>query len=152
MSPHLIRADVVVSTPQGATVTLVEVKNREDLTRDVAMILRRNLMAHGQVEHVPYFMLVSQDQGFLWDQRAERALVAPPTAEFSMVPVVRRYMPQLQPRERLRGAALDLVVMQWLNDLATGEPDLRDEPERSLASTGFLTGIQGGTVRADIAA
>jgi hypothetical protein len=69
-----------------------------------------------------------------------------------MIPVVRRYLPQIGSEERLRGAQLELVVAQWLNDLATGAVDLHSEPERSLVSTGFLTGIRGGTVRTDVAA
>jgi hypothetical protein len=152
MSPFLIGTDVVVLTPRGDPIALVETKNREDLSREVAMILRRNLVAHGLAKRAPYFLLVSQDRGFLWDERSGGKLLAAPVAEFSMVPVIQRYLPQVGPEDRLRGAQLDLVVAQWLNDLAFGEPDPRGEPERSLVPTGFLTGIRGGTVHADVAA
>lgn len=152
MPPRAFSTDVLVLTPEGSPVALVEAKNREGLSREIAAELRRNLMVHGLLQRVPYFLLVTQDRGFLWEQHPGSELPASPAAEFSMESVVRRYLPQVRSVERLRGAQLAFIVAQWLNELASGQLDLSGEPERLLAPTGFLAEIQGGAVRAGIAA
>lgn len=145
-------ADIVVLAPSGSSVALVEVKNPAHLTREMATILRRNLVARGLDDRVPFFLMVSQDRGFIWDQRQGIAPIHAPTAEFSMVPVVQRYLPDLEPHARLHGFALDIIVIQWINDLSLGVPAPSDEPERSLAAAGFLEAIRDGIVLTEDAA
>ena len=58
-------ADALIRGALGDPIAVVEIKNRENLTQDVAIQLRRNLLVHGMLPNVPYFLLVSQDVGFL---------------------------------------------------------------------------------------
>jgi len=93
-----------------------------------------------------YFLIVSQDSGYIWDQREPGPVDAPPAIGFSMEPVVRQAFPQLPDRERLQGDALVLVVGAWLNRLATGASPTSEEPDRALEAVGLLELMQGGTV------
>ena len=113
-----MRADIVVHGPDGTPVAIVEVKNREELSADVAAVLRRNLVLHGLPASVPFFVLVSQEAGFLWKDGPQQDPGSPPTQQFSMRNVLRRYLPKLDPNDRLRGLQLELLVQQWLSDLA----------------------------------
>lgn len=140
------RADILVRSRDGEPIAVVEVKNRQDLNREVAIQLRRNMIAHGLLPHIPYFLLLSQDSGFLWKGKRRERLDAELTCEFSMSEIVTRYLPELGSKERLREAQLELLVLQWLSDLAQRPQEAIEEPERSLELSGFLNSIRGSAV------
>ncbi len=143
------RADILIRSPDNRIIAIIEVKNRQDLSRNIAMILRRNMMAHGLLPQTLYFVLLSQDIGFLWKGSEQENLQAPPAVEFSMKQIMDRYLPEMNPEERLRGAELELLVLQWLTDLTWGSQETIEEPEKSLAPSKFLEAIQGATVTAE---
>ena len=61
-----INADIVVRDSEGNALALVEVKNRQELSPDIAATLRRNLISHGLAnQNARFFLLVSQDMGYL---------------------------------------------------------------------------------------
>jgi hypothetical protein len=146
-----IETDFIVQGPNRDVVALVEVKNLKELSADTAAAIRRNLVAHSDLGlRSPFFMLLSQDVGYLWDQRSvPNQLEAVPTTEFPMEPVVRRYLPSFVHGPRLRGSQLELAVNQWLSDLAAGAIARVEAPERALLGSGFLDMIRGGRVIAE---
>src|SRR5574340_1023065 len=97
------RPDIVIRNHGGRPIAVVEVKNRQNLSRDIATELRRNMVAHGLLPQIPYFLLLSQDKGFLWKGTREDNIDAPPTYEFLMDKVVTRYL-KTTPQQRLLGA------------------------------------------------
>lgn len=149
--------DVAAVSPAGELLVVVEVKNRESLSPTIATALRRNLIVHGLRSHAPYFLLLSQERGFVWvrssevDVDARLTFDAPPTAEFSMGEVIDRYLPGLDGRDRLRGEELELLVVQWLVDLANGRVAVEHEPERTLDQLGLVQAIRGTRVTSAIA-
>ena len=143
------RADILLASPSGEPIVAVEVKNREGLSREVATRLRRNMLAHGLLLDLPYFLLVSQDAGFLWKGQDEEGLAGAPTQQFSMRGVLLRYLPGLQIQERLPGSQLQLVVLKWLVDLTELRVEPSEEPEKSLALSGFLESVKGARVTAE---
>lgn len=146
------RTDLVVQAADGNVIAMVEVKNMEGLTAEIAATIRRNLVARSRPDWwSPFFMVVSQEAGFLWDQRSLPPDSVPlPTAEFPMAPVVARYLPSFVGGPRLSGSQLELAVGPWLSDLAWNVDDRPDEPEAALAGTGFVEMIRGGRVGAGI--
>ena len=152
MATYPITTDLVVQASDGRMLASVEVKNREHLTADIAMVFRRNGLAHASIDwQAPFLLIVSQDVGFLWDQRVQPLdLVAPPVVQFSMLPVIQRYLPSFSDGRRLGGAQVELAVIQWLSDLANGIEDGTKEAEASLARSDFLKAIQGGHVGLEI--
>lgn len=144
---HSTRADVLVKGLDGRPVAVVEVKNRPDLRAGIAASIRRNLITHGMVnQSVPYFLLVSQDAGFLWDQRSKSHPDDPPAVEFSMEPVVGYYVRWLAPDTRLDGSALEFVVANWLADQSIGNGPAFPETTEQLAAVGFLEAVEGAMV------
>lgn len=135
--------DLLVVGATGHPILAVEVKNSENLSLDDGIVLRRNLITHGLLDHVSYFLLVSQETGFLWNQKESAGVDAHPIGEVAMEPVVQRYFPGLEPTARLRGPELELIVLQWLTDLADERVAVTAEPERSLAAAGLLAAIRG---------
>lgn len=147
-----ITTDIVVQAADGGVLAFVEVKNREGLSPDIAAALRRNLVVHGRVHRwARFFLIVSQDIGYLWDQASLPPSDAPlPTVDFPMRPVVERYLPSLVGSGRLSGSQLELAVAQWLWDLANEVEDRPAEPETALAKTDFPRLIKGGRVGTEI--
>ncbi len=149
-----IRADIKVRDSEGSGLALVEVKNRTGLTPDIAVTLRRNLLAHGLAnQNARFFLLVSQDIGYLWDQNTPQDIDhSSPTVEFPMDSVIQHYLPSLSGSDRLSESQVELAVTQWLWDLANGVNDRPLEPEIALSNTDFLRLIRGGRLDTEVEA
>jgi len=149
MQTLLSRADIIARDAAGGLVVVVEVKNREGLTPEIATQLHRNMVAHGLVGRVPYFLLLSQDVGYLWLEKPDSPIDAPATLRFPMQRVVERYSAGVLDRKRLREHELQLLVLHWLSELSVGWPSQRgdmEEPERSLAEAGLLDALRDATI------
>jgi len=106
------------------------------------------MVAHGLLPQIPYFLLASQDVGFLWKEPKFVSYDTPPTYEFPMDKVINRYIKR-EPGQRLYGAELELIVLQWLTDLTQETQKNTEEPEKTLALSGFSKSIKGATVLAE---
>ena len=148
MQTMTISPDMVVLAPDGKAVVLVEVRNRQNLTADVAAEIRRSLLEHGiKYGWAKFFLMTSQETGYLWDQESlEPGEIPPPTVEFPMEPVVEHYLPSFANNGRLVGPDLELAVQQWLWDLAYAVEYRPREPEVTLAQTDFLQVMKGTRV------
>ncbi len=144
------RADIVIRSSDGSPICVVEIKNLENLSRKDALVLRRNMIAHGMLANATYLMIISQDRGFLWKESRRKSPNASPKLEFPMPDVVARYLPQITSQNRLRGSELELIVLGWLNELAT-HPIVDTEPEKSLDDIGFTKDIKYARVTAEVA-
>ena len=106
------------------------------------------MLAHGLLAQIPYFLLASQDVGYLWKEPKYVSYNTPPNYEFPMDKVVTRYLKR-EPGQRLYGAELELVVLQCLTDLTQGTQENVEEPEITLSISGFIESIKGATVLAE---
>jgi|SRR5579884_712764 len=140
------RADLLVCDSAGQPVATIELKNREQLSRDVAIQLRRNLATHAALGTAPYFLLLSQDAGYLWKNAHASELQAPPSAEFPMQGVVRRYSPGPDWSGRLGESEFAALVFRWLQSLTDQTNGVRDSAERTLKEAGLLDAMRGGSV------
>ena len=145
------RADILVTDQSDRPAAAVEVKNRQQLSPEVAAILRRNHSVHGYLPSTPYYLMLTQDVGYLWTKLDPTRLDAPPDYQFPLENVIQRYL-KSAPMRRLSEAELVLVILQWLIELTLELQPATEEPERTLAATGFLSAIRGGRVIAEAAA
>jgi hypothetical protein len=148
--PSTLGPDIVVHRPEGPFVAAIEVKNREGLTPEIATQLRRNLLVHGASPRVPFFLLLSQEKGFLWKESEFPDFDARPDAEFSMTDVIRRFAPT-DFTDRLRGSELETVVFLWLATLAEMDEPVETEPEATLSRVGFVKAVQGASLSREAA-
>src|SRR5438128_4830007 len=140
------RPDLVISDRAGRPVAMVELKNRQDLRRDIAVQLRRNLAAHGALGSAPYFLMLSQDTGYLWKDARSQDLLAPPSQEFPMRAVVAQYSPRASSSDRLRESEFAALAFRWLQSLTESIDGTRDAAEVSLKEAGLLDAMRGGSV------
>jgi hypothetical protein len=141
----VFQPDLVIKDPDGRPIAVVEVKNRQDLSSDIAIEMRRNMLRRGLPAQVPYFLLLSQDVGYLWRESRQDNPDAPPAYEFPMDKVVKRYSHR-EPGQRLYGTELELLVLQWLTNLSTKPQKMIEEPERTLELAGFNDSIKEAMV------
>ncbi|MHB8596535.1 MAG: hypothetical protein ACYDER_06965 [Ktedonobacteraceae bacterium] len=139
------RPDLLIENSDGDPIAVVEVKAMSNLTRDEATVIRRNMLARGLPAHVPYFLLLSQDVGYLWKESKQYGVSETPMYEFPMHAVVNRYLDK-EAQERLYGSVLELVMLQWLYNLSTKPQVITEEPEKTLARSGFNESIKGAMV------
>jgi hypothetical protein len=145
------RVDLLISDRVGEPVAAVELKNRRDLRRDIAVQLRRNLAAHGALGNAAYFLLLSQDTGYLWKDAGAHDWLAPPSWEFPMQAAVARYAGPARSPDRLRESEFAALVFRWLQALTQSIDGAREEPERSLEEAGLLEAMRGGAVADQVA-
>ena len=148
-----LNPDITIRKRDGSPIAIVEVKNKRELTEADASFLRGGFLAHGLMEDIPYFLVLSQDVGYLWHQEAP-ATGADVDAftRFSMDAVLRRFVSEADREVRLHGAELELVVWQWLTEIAGNGLNADREPECQLRSSGFLDALQETSVRIEEAA
>jgi hypothetical protein len=140
MTTH--RPDFLMRSRNGSVVAAVEVKNLPDLSPELASMVRQDLLLDDVLPESPFFLLLSQDRGFLWDNRASNGDSKP--LVFQMGPVVERYFPHAR-APHLTGGSLEIIVLDWLNELSRSN-EVAKEPERTLAQAGLLDLLKGGTV------
>ena len=142
-----LNPDITIRKRDGRPIAIVEVKNKRALTEADASFLRRGFLAHGLMEGIPYFLVLSQDVGYLWHQEAQSTgSDVDAFTRFSMDAVLRRFVSEVDLEVRLHGAELELVVWQWLTEIAGNGLNADREPECQLRSSGFLDALQETSV------
>lgn len=144
-APH--RHDIILQNPDGQFIAVIEVKNLPNLSRDVATMIRSNSMTYSLLPQTPFFLLLSQDKGFLWKEAWREGPETPPGYEFPMNHVVSRYLKR-EPEDRLYEIELEFLAMQWLRDMAAGKQKTIEEPEKTLALAGFNESIKDASISA----
>ena len=145
------RADFTVRDTGGSLVAVAEVKNSQPMTIEIARSLRHNLIESGSLPVTPYFLIVSQHEAFVWDQRSGSDSDAPPTARIPMRTVFERYLPRFDLNQHVRGRELAYGVAQWLNDLTQSTNGLGVDNTRDTVDGGdmpleFAAAIHGGAI------
>jgi hypothetical protein len=141
-------ADVLVHAPAGQLVAVAELWNRPDLSPEEAARVHAFVIDEGYSAQASFVLVLSQDRGYLWRGASAQQPDAPPDVAFDMRPIVARYLPDLEPQDRLRHSELSLIAQGWLGALAIGERGPDDEPERALADTGLIATLRRGRVTA----
>lgn len=140
------QTDVLVVDGRDTPVAAIEVKNRPNLQPAEATVIRRNLLVHRLIAPVDYFMLVSQEVGYLWGPAKREAIDAQPDLSFPMGPVVERYSVEPNASGRLFESQLELLVSSWIQELTSRASRAEGEPELSLEHAGFIPAVRCGRV------
>jgi hypothetical protein len=136
--------DLLIEDIQGKPIAVVEVKAQRNLTIDDATEIRHSMLDRGLPGQIPYFLLLSQDVGYLWKGAQLIDPDAPPGYEFPMGKVIARY--ENDPDRRIYESELSLLMLQWLTHLSTKALKATEEPEKTLAQAGFNDSIRNGLV------
>jgi len=152
MIPH---ADVALYDHDGRLTAVAEIKNTRKTSREWAVKLRRNLLAHAGYGRVEFFLLATPDRLYLWKGAGVEPAPVQPRYDIDAAPIFRPYFEQagVDPAA-ISAPAFELVVGAWLADLVrSGAPSEQLVAEqRWLIESGFLDAVRNGRVEYDIAA
>ena len=141
--------DIVVDSPTGRRILVVECKTTSKSTPQDAAHLRRNLLVHNQLPADAFFLLAIPSRLFLWSW--DRDVNAAPNFTADAQPVLRDYLgPIANQKGGPRGESLELAIASWLGDLTSNirSPD-KSDADRMLVDSGLLDKIKGGRVRTE---
>ncbi|MGH2487609.1 MAG: hypothetical protein ACRDHE_16530 [Ktedonobacterales bacterium] len=139
------RYDLVVRNDHGNLVALVQIKNAKSFPIEFATLLAGQMLEDGALAEIPYLMVLSQEVGYLWHNATTGTITPASAVQIDMTAVLDRYLQDDRDR-RLIEAELVLRVQQWLIELSLGRIMPTSEPDRTLATLGFLDAIRGGLV------
>lgn len=131
-------ADLVLRSRASGDIAIIELKNTPDLTADSASRLRSNMIVHGALQRVPYFVILSQDRGYVWRPEDDPGTETPPTFEFNMGDVIAHYHPEFDPSVRLYESGLILIIDKWFDDLVHQNLECVPDPDNALKRSGLL--------------
>ena len=147
--------DIAVYNVNGQLTLAVEVKNKLETSNDWAARMRRNVLAHGLVPKVRFFLLALPDRFYLWKDMEERIELVKPTYEIDPRPFLHPYYKKsgLSP-DRLSGQSFELIVTSWLGELLRADlsADTLQHGQKWLLESGLLEAIAGGYVAAEVPA
>jgi len=143
--------DMLIRDEDGQLIATTEVKAYQDLSSDVAIDLRKTLVEHGVLPKNIFFLLVSQDKGYLWKEDGKQSIEQAPITSFSMDEIIQHYAKDLASL-RLRETELALLILQWLFDLSAGGDSGIDAQEMTPSLTEFLKSVRGATIITEDAA
>lgn len=146
MMNNASQADILVYGRGVNPLAIVEVKNIHRLSRSQAADIRQAVLESRAVPtDEAYLLVVSQEVGYLWEPG--RDATDPPDAQFDMREVIEDYLTARELGGRLRGAELELAILQWLSDLSRGRGrvPVNDRAIAGLAGTIRGARIEGGS-------
>lgn len=151
------RTDIAVYSPDGDLRLAVEVKARPGASRLWAASTLRNLMVHGALPEVPYFMLALPDRFYLWKHprfaangdRDPKPGDAEPEHEIDAARALSHYLESVMtPLHEMSEQGLELLVASWLSELMNTELSKESAPPdlRWLFDSGLYEAIKKGSV------
>lgn len=146
-------ADIAILDRSGQIAAVAEIKRQLGTSRDWAVQLRRNLLAHGIRRVGDYFLLITPDRLYLWKDAGKSPKKVPPTHEADMQPEFARYFEGagIDPDD-ISEAAFELLVGAWLGQLTLLEDEATDlAASRSwLAESGLLSAVKDGHIEYEV--
>jgi hypothetical protein len=135
-------------------VAVVEIKNWSENQlniKDVTDYLDNLLTNYDVFPKVPYFLLISQEKGFLWEYPFTP--LRQPKVEFPMQNVINRFLTKFNVPNNLNGWLLEIqlenAVIRWLEYLGELEQLPAEEPENMPELAQFVKDLKGVHAQAE---
>lgn len=143
----ITKADFIIRSPKNGTQVIVEAKSKTPASTDWAIRMRRNLIAHGALPPVKFFLLALPERFYLWkDSPPEQAA---PTFEIDAKGLLQAQAEKLHiPLSDLRGQSFELLVQSWLEDVANSSEPAVVDSGNWMVKSGFLNVLHHGIVEA----
>jgi hypothetical protein len=117
--------DIIISGDRGI-VANVEIQNEAGWSRETAREYIRNLYSDSPPPASQFFLLISQDKGFLWRLDSTSRFTEQLPLEINLEPIFRRFVEPYNGSRRLQVTSLLPLVFDWLGRLALERSDADD--------------------------
>jgi len=150
--PYYRRWDVLVNNHYGQPTLIVEVKSKINTSSEWVAKLRRNILAHGILPSVPYFLIVFPDKFYLWINNSEvnQLEVKEPDYIVGASSIIQPYYEQSGIKaNQITEKSLEIIVVSWLEELINApkltEKDL-EQDHKWLIDSGLYDALVGGKI------
>lgn len=144
------RVDILIRNEQDEGIAVIEVKNQLRVPADIRDEYRKQLAGYGLLTGATYFLVLSQEMGFLWKGTPLVVLDTPPLLQFSMREIIQLYTQTTDPTaRRLEESEVEFLVYGWMFDLTSELRNPDTKTEKLLATTGFIDAVKRGLVVAE---
>lgn len=143
------RADLALYSSHGRLIAIVEIKSKVGTSLKWAAMTRRNILAHGDIGGVDYFLLVTPDRLYMWKDAGTRPVPVPPTYRADTTTEFAPYFAGVGvPPDDISGHAFELLVGAWLGDVmrSTRRAHERTDTLRKLDESGLRIAVQDGRI------
>jgi hypothetical protein len=144
-------ADFVVYDSSGRLRLIVEVKNKFGTSPQWAAQLRRNMVVHGVMPSLEYFLLALPDRFYLWRPTTALETLPPDFIEDS-ASFLGPYFDQGGVTPAAIGEqSLQLIVASWLSECLSADTpeDLPQQARSWLMDSGLFEAVRGGRLEAE---
>lgn len=143
------RADLALYSSHGRLIAIVEIKSKIGTSLKWAAMTRRNILAHGDIGGVDFFLLVTPDRLYMWKDAGTRPVPVPPTHKADTTAEFAPYFESagVSPRS-ISGHAFELVVGAWLGDVMRSARRAEENTDtlRTLVESGLDTAVRDGRI------
>jgi hypothetical protein len=138
-----MRADIVGFDKNGQLKLVAEVKSRTGASPQWAAQFRRNLLAHGAIPRVDYFLIVLPDRLYLWKDKWDD-LERLPDYEADAEALVRGF-------SGTSDSSLELAAVGWLAHVMAErfDEELADPEYKWLRESGLVESLKGGRIEVE---
>lgn len=143
------RADLTVYDSQGRLIAIAEVKNKLGTSADWAAKTRRNMLAHGRIGDVEFFLIVTPDTIYLWKGAGADPIPIPPTYVADTESELGHYFQGTDTAPGyISGYAFELLVSAWLGNVIRSPkaPGDDDRIPEWLEESGLQAAIKNGHI------
>ena len=143
--------DISVYSRDRQLVLLAEIKWDKESSEQNATYYRRNLLSHGLLSSVPFFLLANRSTLNLW--RGTASPDEAPTYTAAAKPIFKRYLGPLADDERGPGSeSLQFALTRWLSEFAdeSRAPDQSSDADQMVINSGLAQQLKGGEVREEL--
>jgi hypothetical protein len=148
-------ADLVAYNVDGQVTLVAEAKSKTDTSREWAIRMRRNMLAHGLLPNSPFFLLALPDKLYLWKDVGNIPELVEPTYEIDGTAFFQPYYKRAGIQvERLNNQSFELIVTSWLNEvIQSGLPqEIPAKYRQQFQESGLLEALKGGTIAIQVPA
>lgn len=143
--------DLLVNNRDNQPTLIVEVKSKTGTSSEWATKLRRNILAHGNLPSVPYFLIVFPDKFYLWINNTGVDLIEEkePNYTIDASSILQPYFQKIGiQNNQIREQSLELIIASWLNELIYSQEALEyvKKSQRWLIESGLYNALIGGRI------
>lgn len=147
--------DLLVNDRNGQPTLIVEVKSKTNTSSKWAAKLRRNILAHGILPSVPYFLLVFPDKFYLWKNNADVNLIDEREPDYTIdaSSIIQPYFKEIGiQNNQIRGNSLEMIISSWLNEVIYSEKTIEElkSSQSWLIDSGLYSALTGGKINHEV--
>lgn len=145
-----MKADIVIYDRNKQIALIAEVKKKPGVTSEWAIKWRRNILSHGELPEVAFFMVALPDMFYLWKNAGNQPELVEPSFKINAEPILKPFLEENgKSLEEINPQSFELIISTWLNSLLTLQNN-KTVAENWVIQSGLFQAINGGYLENEV--